>query len=90
MKERSTLCVGTVEESTDVTMVAYGTAGEACPGRLTSRMTRTGYLGTALDGGLQATYQRPFVEGLAQKANGSGALRAKSKPLFGESGDEND
>jgi len=44
----------------------------------------------ALEGGLQETYQRPFVEGLAQKANGSGSPRVGPEPLFGESGDEDD
>jgi hypothetical protein len=44
----------------------------------------------ALEGGLQATYQGPFLEGLGQKANGSSAPRAYPEPLFGESGDEDD
>jgi len=44
----------------------------------------------APEGSVQATYQRPFVEWLAQKANGSGALRAKSVCLFAKSGDEDD
>ena len=44
----------------------------------------------ALEGSLQATYQRPFLEGLPQKTNGSGVPRANSEPLFGESGDKDD
>jgi hypothetical protein len=51
-------------------------------------MTRS--CGMALEGGLQATYQRSFLDGLPQKANGSGAPRPNSEPLFGEGGDEDD
>ena len=41
-------------------------------------------------GGLQVTYQRLLVEGLAQKAYGSSVHGASSEPLFWESSDEND